>query len=105
MRSLTIIRNEHKNLGAVLYSLDRLVDEIEQGRQPDFAVFHGLAHGAEMQPGVGAVAYSTGFLLATASLHGLGMALGAATRRLDVWGVVRFTGAAIAASGVYLAAA
>ena len=42
MRSLAIIRNEHKNLGAVLYSLDRLVEEIEQGRQPDFAVFHGL---------------------------------------------------------------
>ncbi len=42
MRSLTIIRNEHKNLGAVLYSLDRLIEEIEQGRKPDFAVFHGL---------------------------------------------------------------
>ena len=42
MRSIEIIRNEHRNLGAVLYSLDQLVIEIENGKQPDFSVFHGL---------------------------------------------------------------
>ncbi len=42
MKSLSIIRNEHQNLGAVLFSLQRLVDEIEGGKQPIFAVFHGL---------------------------------------------------------------
>ena len=42
MKSLSIIRNEHRNLGAVLFSLDRLVDEVEKGKHPDFKVFHGL---------------------------------------------------------------
>ncbi len=42
MRAIQIIKNEHMNLNAVLYSLERLVDEIDAGKQPDFAVFHGL---------------------------------------------------------------
>ena len=42
MRSIETIRNEHRNLGAVLYSLDQLVAEIEAGKHPDFTVFHGL---------------------------------------------------------------
>ncbi len=42
MQSITIIRNEHRNLGAVLYSLDRLVEQIEEGKKPKFEVFHGL---------------------------------------------------------------
>lgn len=42
MKSITIIQNEHKSLGAVLYSLRRLVDEIDQGKHPNFEVFHGL---------------------------------------------------------------
>ena len=42
MRAISIIKSEHKNLGAVLYSLEKLVEEIEAGKQPEFAVFHGL---------------------------------------------------------------
>ena len=42
MRALAIIRSEHQNLGAVLYSLEHLLQEIENGKQPDFGVFHGL---------------------------------------------------------------
>lgn len=42
MRAISVIKSEHKNLNAVLYSLERLIDEIDDGRQPDFAVFHGL---------------------------------------------------------------
>jgi hemerythrin-like domain-containing protein len=42
MRAISIIKNEHKNLGAVLYSLEKLIEEIESGKQPEFAVFHGL---------------------------------------------------------------
>lgn len=42
MRAISIIKSEHKNLGAVLYSLEKLVEEIESGKQPEFAVFHGL---------------------------------------------------------------
>lgn len=42
MHAIKIIKSEHRNLGAVLYSMDRLIDEIESGKQADFAVFHGL---------------------------------------------------------------
>ena len=42
MQAIAIIKSEHLNLGAVLYSLEKLVEEIDQGKQADFAVFHGL---------------------------------------------------------------
>lgn len=42
MKSLAIIRNEHRSLGAVLFCLKHLVSEINQGKHPDFRVFHGL---------------------------------------------------------------
>lgn len=42
MRAISIIKSEHKNLGAVLYSLDKLIEEIDSGKQPDFSIFHGL---------------------------------------------------------------
>ncbi|MGA8260074.1 MAG: hemerythrin domain-containing protein [Arenicellales bacterium] len=42
MKSLSIIRNEHRNLAAVLFSMEKLIDEIESGKQPEFKVFHGL---------------------------------------------------------------
>ena len=43
-----------------------------------FAVFHGVAHGAEAGQGVSGLSYAGGFLLATALLHacGLGSSLG-----------------------------
>lgn len=46
-----------------------------------FAVFHGHAHGAEAA-GASAYAYIAGFLLATALLHMVGIALGSATTAL-----------------------
>lgn len=42
MRAIQIIKSEHLNLGAVLYSLEKLLEEIDRGKQPEFAVFHGL---------------------------------------------------------------
>ncbi|MGI9319568.1 MAG: hemerythrin domain-containing protein [bacterium] len=42
MKSLTIIKNEHRSLGAVLYCLKQLVSAVDGGKQPDFRVFHGL---------------------------------------------------------------
>lgn len=70
-----------------------------------FAVFHGHAHGAEMPLGAGAFAYSAGFALATALLHGAGIGLGMAIRRFSVEPLTRFAGVAIAVSGVWLAVA
>jgi branched-chain amino acid transport system ATP-binding protein len=42
MRAIAIIKGEHQNLGAVLYSMEKLVEEIENGKAPNFTVFHGL---------------------------------------------------------------
>lgn len=42
MKSLSVIKSEHRNLGAVLFTLERLTEEIEKGKHPDFRAFHGL---------------------------------------------------------------
>jgi len=63
-----------------------------------FALFHGYAHRAEMPAGTSAIFYTVGFCLATAMLHGAGMAAGAlASNSLTV---TRLTGAAIAVTGM-----
>lgn len=41
-----------------------------------FALVHGYVHAAELTDGADALAYSAGFLLTTALLHGLGVAVG-----------------------------
>lgn len=64
-----------------------------------FAVFHGLAHGAELQGG----AALAGMVLATALLHAGGLALGLKLRSLaPVWS--RAAGGAIALLGLGLVA-
>lgn len=69
-----------------------------------FAFFHGHAHGAEMPAQAGALSYGAGFVLATALLHGIGIAVGLATRHLQsFW--VRAGGGAIAATGLLIALA
>lgn len=59
-----------------------------------FALFHGIAHGAELPATATAVPYAAGFLLTTALLHLLGLAAGLQTRT-----VVRLLGAPIALAG------
>jgi urease accessory protein len=46
-----------------------------------FAVFHGVAHGAEMPTTISGLGYGIGFVAATAALHSLGIAAGLVTRR------------------------
>jgi urease accessory protein len=41
-----------------------------------FALFHGHAHGTELPEGASGALYSVGFVVATGTLHGLGIALG-----------------------------
>ena len=48
-----------------------------------FAIFHGHAHGSEMPVDSYGIVYGAGFMVATALLHGLGIALGLAIRRFD----------------------
>ena len=63
-----------------------------------FAIFHGMAHGAEMPGTASALAYGLGFVAATAMLHAIGIALGllAARKRR----VSQFAGGAMAVAGL-----
>jgi urease accessory protein len=67
-----------------------------------FALFHGHAHGSEVPDNASGLEYMAGFALATASLHGAGIAaalgFGAKFR-----GMVRMAGAACVAIGAGLA--
>jgi urease accessory protein len=67
-----------------------------------FALFHGHAHGTEVPENAGGFEYMAGFAMATALLHGVGIAagLGLGSR---FRGVARAAGAACAAIGVGLA--
>jgi urease accessory protein len=65
-----------------------------------FAIFHGYAHGNELPEAADAVAFSTGFVVATGLLHLFGIGLGAATQWR--WGkpLVQAAGAGIALGGM-----
>ena len=69
-----------------------------------FGLFHGYAHGAEIPSLADPVAYSTGFVLATGSLHVAGIGLGMANRLPGGALAIRGVGAAIALSGAYFLA-
>jgi urease accessory protein len=67
-----------------------------------FAVFHGHAHGAELPEAAQPILYAAGFVIATAFLHGVGIAAGLTAPRLgEVAGrwAVRGGGAAVAVMG------
>jgi urease accessory protein len=65
------------------------------------AIFHGYAHGAELPESANVLAYALGFVIATGSLHVLGIIIGLINRW--PWGnrSLQAGGAAIAACGVY----
>lgn len=66
-----------------------------------FALFHGHAHGAEMEPALSAALYAAGFIVATALLHVCGVLLATAmTRRASQPMLARLSGSAIATVGV-----
>lgn len=64
-----------------------------------FAWFHGAAHGGELPETADPLRYAIGFLVATALLHSLGLAFGAAMRRRAPL-VGRLGGAMTAIAGV-----
>lgn len=47
-----------------------------------FAIFHGHAHGAEMPHATEGLSYGLGFIVATAALHGVGIAIGLMRERI-----------------------
>jgi len=72
-----------------------------------FAIFHGHAHGTEMPQDAAALSYAAGFMLATALLHGAGIAIGLVAGRLAEhggWRVAQAAGGAMALAGIALLA-
>jgi len=65
-----------------------------------FALFHGMAHGAELPAAAAALTYGIGFMLATALLHAAGIGAALALAR-PAW-LPRAAGAAVAATGLAL---
>ena len=68
-----------------------------------FAIFHGHAHGAEMPETASGLEYGAGFVLATATLHVLGVGLGLAIGKMsEVSGgrVLQVAGSAMALAGI-----
>ena len=69
-----------------------------------FALFHGLAHGAELPEAANAPAYAAGFVAATALLHAAGIALAFALHGAKPRLALRALGAAQVGAGLLLAA-
>jgi urease accessory protein len=68
-----------------------------------FALFHGHAHGAEMQLGQAGLTYGAGFVLSTALLLGSGIAGGLFLAEVARRSWLRVAGGAIVAGGLALA--
>lgn len=66
-----------------------------------FAIFHGLAHGAEMPAGGALLLYGAGFVVATAFILGLGLSFWLLRKTKLNFRVRRFSGIGIAMAGVF----
>jgi urease accessory protein len=85
-------------LGLLVAARTRLPAALAAGLVGGFAVFHGLAHGAELASGGLWIAPLTGMLVSTVALHLTGMAAGASLRTGNVWWP-RVAGASVALLG------
>jgi len=64
-----------------------------------FAIFHGNAHGTELPAGANGVLYSIGFVIATGSLHAVGIAIGLIHRWSAGRVALRAAGAGVTMAG------
>jgi urease accessory protein len=87
-------------LGAIVAGAVRIPVGMGAALVSVFAVFHGFAHGIEMPGASSGWVYATGFVIATASLHWVGLGLGMALRHRPL--AARLGGAAISVTGVAL---
>lgn len=89
-------------LGLLIAFAIRVTPAFGAGIVALFAIFHGHAHGAEMPLLGSAWQYGIGFIVSTAALHGLGMALGKGCAKQALW--LRAAGAMVAAAGAWMIA-
>ncbi|MDX1559097.1 MAG: HupE/UreJ family protein [Marinobacter sp.] len=88
-------------LGALVLGWVRLPLAVAMIVVAFFAVFHGHAHGTELQPGQNAMLYSLGFVIATGLLHAAGIAFGLIQRWKSGRPALRGAGALVMAAGLY----
>ena len=84
-------------LGLLIATRQRWAVPVGMALAAVFALFHGYAHGLEMPGTAAPTLYAAGFALATATLHGVGLAGGLLGRR-----ALQLAGVGIAAAGVAL---
>jgi urease accessory protein len=84
-------------LGLLIATASRLPAAASMGIVGAFALFHGVAHGAEMPATASGVGYGAGFVAATILLHSAGLALGHALKGQPK--AARYAGAAVALAG------
>ena len=66
-----------------------------------FAIFHGYAHGVELPESANAIAFAMGFVVATGSLHALGILIGTLNRWPNGARVLQGGGGLAAMAGVF----
>jgi urease accessory protein len=89
-------------LGLLVATAARLPLAWAAGIAGCFAVFHGYAHVAEMHPGDSLPAYGLGFLIATAMLLGVGLAIGAVLQSVKLPVIMRVCGGVVALGAIAL---
>lgn len=89
-------------LGAVVAAAAKLPLAVAASLVGAFALFHGIAHGAELPAAASAPAFAAGFVTATALLHAAGIALALALAKPHL--ALRALGAAQVGAGALLAA-
>jgi len=88
-------------LGALVFGQVRLPLSAAVAVVAFFAVFHGHAHGTELEPGQNAMLYSLGFVIATGLLHAAGIAIGLIHRWDLGRAALRGAGVLVMAGGMY----
>ncbi len=90
-------------LGLLVATATRLPVAAGMALAGGFAVFHGVAHGAEMPAAAGGLGYGSGFVTATALLHAAGVGLGLLAGRVSTR-ATRLAGWGVAAAGAMMLA-
>jgi urease accessory protein len=88
-------------LGALVLGRVRLPLGVAVAVVAFFAIFHGHAHGTELEAGQNAMLYSLGFVIATGLLHAVGIAIGMIQRWDLGRPALQGAGALVMAVGLY----
>lgn len=88
-------------LGAAVMTERRLPLFVAAALVGFFAVFHGHAHGSALPPGQDGLLYSLGFVVATGSLHAIGIAIGAIHRWPAGRVALRIAGGGVGLAGLF----